>query len=168
MPKRYRVSLLTFLVCAVVCGSVIGLLAKVIINPQPTYTSQAGRADTYDWEAKWRVNGSREELLYVVFFPEYVDLAVMSHNFVGGSVIGSDIECMPEGLFVDGVRIETTKMRRVFVFTEERQMRLIELTQDELQLLSSNKIDSLQSTDLWKQKILPIVIEEKGELVPVE
>jgi len=164
--RRAKISLKSFLVSTLVVGAIVGLSLRYFLSTEEHFGRYC--SEPCPWQAMWRKSASGNELLYIVFFPGNRKPAIFSVGWIGSPVRGVGVECHPEGLFYEGATIETTKTRRVFVFTHENKMRPIELTKDELKLLSSNKIDTLPNTDLWKQKILPIVIEEEGELVRVQ
>lgn len=159
--RRMKFGLFGFLIATAIFGAAIGIVARIVL-PQPTYVSiSSDRQGSCRWESKWRIAKGREELLYIVFFPELATYGINSVNFQGSRPQSKDITCLPEGLFVDGARVNTSSTLQVFVFTQSRRMRPIDLSTEELRQITTENLRRLEKSALWQQKIRPVVQEER-------
>jgi hypothetical protein len=164
MGRRPSFGLSVFLLATCGTGAIVGMAIRYVVSI-PRYVSlSSGTKGKCLWDAKWRVVRGREELLYVFFLPERGTYGIGTVDFLGSYPHRKDITCLPEGLFVDGERVETNATRRVFVYTQQRQMRAVEISADDLQQLTTSRIHKLESSPLWKDKIEPIVREEQWKL----
>ena len=78
------------------------------------------------------------------------------------------VEVYPSGIYLDGVRLPTTDEVRVIIRRKDRSLTPLELSPAELDQFTPKFIqEKLESTALWKERMLPLVdprqIEEREE-----
>ncbi len=111
----------------------------------------------YSATGMWKVTDKGERLEYIVLFP-----AAIGSN---GDVNSSDspkappspkgISARPQGLYQDGIQVDTSSGKNVLVLTKSHRLVPIPLdSQEMLQAAAIYKQEFLQ-TDLWKKKIRP-------------
>lgn len=157
--RKFQIRLWTFLAAAASFGAVPGLSIRWYQH-QPRYMLRSAFIGDCHWEGKWCVVAGKEELLYMYFLPPGAsNLDIRSWNNVGdvSQATRGDIVCMPEGLYVNGERVETSEGRRVFVFADSRELRPLELTDSQLRTLTYESVDELERSDLWENVIRPQV-----------
>lgn len=158
--RRTKFGLLVLLLAVCGTGSIVGMVVRNISHPVYRSVSSNLQGGCH-WEAKWRVVRGREELLYIFFIPQKATFGTFTSNVPGEGPDRTDISCLPEGLFVDGERVETTATRKVFVYTKQRKMRPVELSPDDLAKLTVAGVAEIENSSLWNDTIGPIVREEE-------
>lgn len=111
-------------------------------------------------EALWQKRVGGTELLHVMFIPRGNHRAMAGSGAYGGIPLSPGIHSMPEGLFVDGKRVGPSADFRVFVLRKDATAEAIPLTPEELRLFAPNVLNNLSTSDVWKDKIRPIVERE--------
>ncbi len=111
-------------------------------------------------EALWQKRVGGTVLLHVMFIPHGNTRSMGSSGAYGGVPRSRGIDSMPEGLFIDGRRLGPSADVRVFVLRKDTTAEGIPLTPEELRLFAPNVINNLSMTDVWKDKIGPIVERE--------
>ena len=111
-------------------------------------------------KALWQQRTGGTELLHFLFIPYGNSRSISGHGAYGAVPRSHAIDSMPEGLFIDGKRVQTSATLRVFVLKRDATVEGVPLTSDELRYFSRGRFNYLASTDIWKLKIRPIVERE--------
>ncbi len=114
----------------------------------------------------WSETWNRSRVSYVLFVPKMPHGLGMVASWGRPSpkpekIQNDSVYTIPEGLFVNGERLDSRENGQVFALIHPRQAIPIELKADELALFSRRNIESLGTTSLWKDRVLPL-LEKHG------
>jgi hypothetical protein len=69
------------------------------------------------------------------------------------------VYCVADALYMDGRRVEVIPSSRLFVYTKEKTLAKMDVTQEEFELLERTGLHmTLSQTRLWKEKLLPQIL----------
>ena len=118
----------------------------------------------YYYRGIWEAETDSYKVLHVVFLPHRATCRSVGSSTPGDAPSARGISSYPDGLYFDGVAIRRGPQRRVFVATQDRRMRPVSLTETELQTVLPEAIERVGETEVWKQKIKPVLDEERWTL----
>ena len=146
---------------AIACGD------KPDASPAGAFQAKSGHVaftqlspHPYMYGGMWQMRDGRYRLVFLFLKPW--GATGLSHTTADPDRGPADfpIEVIPKGLYQNGTAVPLGRGRRVFVYTKERKMRPVPLTDAELALLTPEKIGDAAETKVWQEKILPILEEE--------
>ncbi len=135
----------------------------------------------YQYLAIWQEVDHAPKLLQALFFPRPYTVEEMdvSHPKMLSTIPGKprgretqnpsqiEIEMLPSGLYLDGIRVTTTPLNRVFVLGFDRKLVSIPMSSQELEMLTPEFVKrSLVTSPLWQSKFAPLIDPHPPAEVP--
>lgn len=148
------------LIAAATCLWLCGAVGCEIWNRNDGFLSQSADVGSGRYEAIWDMRSEPPQLIHIFLIPDGATLISFATAGLGRQPLKKGVSSLPDGLYLDGNVIPTGEGRRVFVWTKERKLRPIPLTKQELKALSPTAIKNLENTEVWKNKIKPVLDEE--------
>ena len=166
MSRITRVLVATALGVLVLCFLVCWRVRR---DYWPVYFDRSGQLDGYSYSAIWRDTRMRMGLETLIVIPRKVEYSLGgSSSYFGGKDTGCMIYVSPTFLKVCDEVVDTS-VHRMFVFSDGNDrfaMLPIELTDDEIRSITPESIDALPGTEMWKEKIEPVLKANEGKRKP--
>ena len=132
----------------------------------PRHHKRSGDCGGYNYSVIWRYTARGMDLNKLILVPRFVNCSLESSpSSRDNANSGQMIYMSPTCLKVWTAVVDTSK-DRVFVFSDGNDthaMLPIELTADEMRSLTPEGIDALPTTQLWKEKIEPVLEANEGK-----
>ena len=149
-----RIGLRTFLVLTAVLGALLGFYGRLLLAPDQRF-SRAELLTVHGSRYRYTTFLEDDELKYCVIRPISFDSATWSEGFATGGGGTSYVKVHADGLYVNQKPVPIAS--QVFVYTIDRVLRPIELTDKEYAQIKDgvNPISRV-----WLTKIEPVIDEE--------
>lgn len=154
-----RYSLRTLLVFFTLTGVAFGLFMRERYRPRYFGRGFFGPGESID--TTWvKVANDSPKLCYLIVFPDNSSKNLSGSMSPGGTPVPKNLSLVANKLYNDGVEVETSETRKIFIYRRDRTLRPVELSKQELAKFDIEYVASLESQDLWHNKLKAIIEEE--------
>jgi hypothetical protein len=152
---RLRLPLLGFLLLVLAIGGVLGMLGRAYFRPVYMH-HQARTEEGTEYHVSFIYQGGFKRGQFIAFYAPYAVSSVHGSNEFGQEPSDDGVSWHPEGLFLDGRRIETGGSHKAVVIVPG-DAKSIAVAPDEIAMIESMDFERFFQTDTYKNQILPLV-----------